>query len=199
MAVDDHLPAHLERIGLQLTAAAHDLYGSTSTNQRQTWPRRLWATLARAPRIAVAACGAGVAAAVAVALVVATAGAPPAYALTANSNGSYTLTINDIATAVPQVNAEFAKLGINAKAIPVTSSCTASDAAHWPLMAADPSESTSETITLDSANIPAGSIAIVAAEETPSGVRLDMGTTSESPLPTCLNSNQPAPVITPRP
>lgn len=196
MTTDDRLPTHLERIGLQLTAAAHNLYGSTSTIERQTWPRRLWVTLARAPRIAVAGGSAGVAAAVAVAVVLATAGAPPAYALTANGNGSYTLTVNDLATAVPQVNAEFTKLGINAEAIPVTPNCTAAQAANWPLMAPDPSTSMSETITIDNANIPAGSTAIVAAEQTPSGVRLDMGTTAVSPLPSCLNSNQAAPVVT---
>ncbi|MGH2871608.1 MAG: hypothetical protein ACRDL5_03995, partial [Solirubrobacteraceae bacterium] len=136
MTTDDHLPAHLERIGLQLTAAAENLYELSSPSERQSWPRRLSATLARAPRIAVAGTSAGVAAAVAVTLVIATTGAPPAYALTANGNGSYTLTINDLATAFPQVNAEFAKLGVNAKAIPVTPNCTAPN--QLPLNAANP-------------------------------------------------------------
>lgn len=107
-----------------------------------------------------------------------------------------TLTVNDIATAVPQVNAEFAKLGINATAIPVTPNCTVQDGASSALMAPDESLSMSESITIGNAYIPAGLTAVIAAEQTSSGVRLSMGTTN-SPLPSCLNSNQAAPVITP--
>ncbi|MGH2860891.1 MAG: hypothetical protein ACRDLT_05195 [Solirubrobacteraceae bacterium] len=197
MTADDHLPAHLERIGLQLTAAAEDLYGSTATSERQTWLRRQWATLVRAPRIAVAGGGAGLVAAVAVTLVIATTGAPPAYALTANSNGSYTLTMNDIATAVPQVNAEFQRLGIKAVVIPVTPNCTAPDTGI-PLLAPTQAFGMSQSVTIDNANISAGDTGFIAAEQTPSGVRFAMGTT-DGALPACINSNQPAPVITPGP
>lgn len=145
--------------------------------------------------ISTAATGLAAVAAAAVLLVSATTNTPPAYALTPHADGTYTLTLNDIATAVPQVNAEFAKLGINATAIPVTSNCTAPDAAKFPLMAPT-AVSTSQSVTIDNADIPAGLTGVVAAEQTSSGVRLSMGTTA-SPLPSCLNSNQAAPVFTP--
>lgn len=140
--------------------------------------------------ISMAATGVAVIAAATVLVVSAATSTSRAYALTAEGNGSYTLTINDLATAVPQVNAAFAQLGINAKAIPVTSDCTARDPFPGPR-----GLSMSQSITIDNADIPAGTTAVIAAEQTPSGVRLSMGTTA-APLPSCLNSNVTAPVVT---
>ncbi len=191
MTTQDQLPAHLERIGCQLSAAAHDLYGPSARPHRRAWPRRAWGTFARLPRVAMAGAGAGVAAAVAAVLLFATAGAPPAYALTPSGNGTYTLTINDIATAIPALNAKLKQLGINMTVIPVTPTCTAPDDGV-PLVGGWPASTVNETITLDQANIPAGSQGILAVYQSPSGggVDLDLGSvTGSGPLPPCLNPN----------
>lgn len=148
-------------------------------------------TRSRPVVIGTAATGVAAVAVAAVLVVSATTTTPPAYALTPHADGSYTLTIHELATAVPQVNAEFAKLGINAKAIPVKSNCT--NTAPFP----GPGPlNMSQSITIDNADIPAGTTGLVAAEQTPTGVRLAMGTTAASPLPACFNSTLAAPVIT---
>lgn len=144
----------------------------------------------RGRRLAVGAGGLAAATAAAVLVLSSTSGTPPAYALTANGNGSYTLTINDLQTAIPEVNAEFAKLGVHAKAIPVTSTCTAPDTAGIPLFDYGQT-SMSTSMTVDNANIPSGWTAFLAVEQMPDGhVAMALGT-SPAPLPACLNSNQP--------
>ena len=50
------------------------------------------------------------------------AAAPPAYALTQNSNG--TVSINNIMTAITALNARLAQKGIDETVIPATASCT---------------------------------------------------------------------------
>jgi hypothetical protein len=188
MTTDDRLPAHLERIGCQLTAAAENLYGLSSPSEPQAWPRRLWAMLARAPRVAVASAGAGVAAAVALVLVFATTGAPPAYALTANSNGTYTITINDIAAAIPALNAKLKRLGIDTTVVPVTTTCTAPNDGVG-LVGGWPASTLNQTITLDQANIPAGSRGVIAVYQSPSGgIDLTIATKKGS-IPSCLNAS----------
>ncbi len=148
------------------------------------------------PRVAVGAGGVAAATAAAVLLLSGTSGTPPAYALTVNGNGSYTLTINDLQTAIPEVNAEFAKLGVHAEAIPVTSTCAAPDTAGIPLF--DYGEaSMSTSMTVDNANIPAGWTAFLAVEQMPDGhIAMALGTTAAT-LPACLNSNQPVTIGTP--
>jgi hypothetical protein len=131
-----------------------------------------------------------VAAAVAAVLLSATAGAPPAYALTASGNGTYTLTVNNIATAIPALNANFNQLGMNMTVIPVTTTCTAPNDGV-PLVGGWPASTLNETLTLDQANIPAGNQGVIAVYQTPSGgVDLDLGSvTGSGPLPSCLNPN----------
>lgn len=143
--------------------------------------------------IGTAATGLAAVAAAATLIVSATASTPPAYALTPHADGSYTLTINDLATAVPRIDAEFAKLGINAKAVPVTASCTAQNTTGIPLLGPE-AMSMSQSVTINNANIPAGNTELIAAEQTSSGVRLSIGNTA-TPLPACLNSNQAPPTI----
>lgn len=129
-------------------------------------------------------------AAAAVLLFGGTAGAPPAYALTPNGNGTYTLKINDIATAIPALNAKLKQLGINMTAIPVTTTCTAPNDGV-PLVGGWPASTLNETITLDQTNIPAGTQGVLAVYQTPSGgVDLDVASiTGSGPLPPCLNPN----------
>lgn len=141
----------------------------------------------RGPRLAVGAGGLAATAA-AVLVLTGTFSTPPAYALTANGNGSYTLTINDLQAAIPEVNAEFAKLGIHARAIPVTSTCTA-PYTGFPLFDYGKANM-SESLTVDNANIPVGWTAFLAVEEMPDGhVAMALGTTV-APLPACLNSSE---------
>jgi hypothetical protein len=47
----------------------------------------------------------------------------PAYALIRNADRTVTVTVHDLAAATPQVNAEFARLGIDWAVIPVTRGC----------------------------------------------------------------------------
>ncbi len=161
------------------------------------------ALLARAPRLALASGIASLAAVAAVVAVFATTGTPPAYAVTQNANGTYTITINDITTGVPALNAKLKQLGIDATAVPVTTTCTASSDGV-PLIAGSsslteriqarlsPANATAGSegvVTLDQANIPAGSQGVIAAYRSPSGqIDLTIATTSGS-VPSCLNAN----------
>lgn len=128
--------------------------------------------------------------AAAVVAITTAASAPPAYALTPTGNGTYTLKINDIAAAIPALNAKLKQLGINMIAIPVTTTCTAPNDGV-PLVGGWPASTLNQTITLDQANIPAGSQGVLAVYQSPSGgVDLDIGSVSGSgPLPPCLNPN----------
>jgi hypothetical protein len=185
MTPQTDLPPHLERFGRQLVAAAHEQADAAPTRKRR-WRRP---TLIVTPVV--------VAAVVAAVVLITTAGptTSKAYALTPNGNGSYTLTINDIATAVPQLNAAFERLGIHAKAIPVTADCVPEKGTFVPpLMSSNNAPPTTESITLSNRNVPAGWTVYIAAEETPAGVRLTLGSTA-APLPSCMNSNEVPPVI----
>jgi hypothetical protein len=82
----------------------------------------------RAPRRLLVGGGATATAAIAAAAVVAfsaTGGATPAYAMTQNADGSYTFTINDLATAAPELNAKFKQLGIDETVVTASASCPA--------------------------------------------------------------------------
>lgn len=174
-----------------------DLVATHSADQIQL-PRTTHRSMRgyRGPRLAAGAGGLAAATAAAVLVFSGTSGTSPAYALTANGDGSYTLTINDLQTAIPEVNAEFAKLGVQARAIPVTSTCTARDTAGIPLQQFG-TANMSESITVDNANIPAGSTAFLAVEQTRDGhVAMSIGTTA-APLPACLNSGQPISIGSP--
>jgi hypothetical protein len=65
----------------------------------------------------------GVIAATVVLLVSVTTSTQPAYALTHNRDGSITVTINDLQTAIPELNARFAAMGVDETVIPITQSC----------------------------------------------------------------------------
>jgi hypothetical protein len=139
---------------------------------------------------------AGVTGITAVALTVAlsaTTAVQKAYALTENPNGTLTLTLSDAATAIPEVNAEFAKMGIAAKVIPVTATCTVTNTGGISLNPPTAGVTASSSVTF-STDIPAGWTDFIAAEQTPSGVREVYGSSSQ-PLPACLNSNQAPPTI----
>jgi microcystin-dependent protein len=191
MTTHEQLPAHLERIRFQLVAAAEDLYGPGNLSDVSPWWHRVGAMLARAPRVALAGAGAAVTATAGVALVLATAGAPPAYALTSNGNGSYAITINNITTGIPALNAKLRQLGIDTTAVPVTNTCDAPNDGVSLIGGWSPS-TLNETITLDQADIPAGSHGVLAAYQSPSGgIELTIATTADS-VPSCLNADDTA-------
>lgn len=161
------------------------------------------ALLARVPRLALASGIASFAAVAAVVVIFATAGAAPAYALTRNANGTYTITINDITTGVPALNAKLKQLGIDTTAVPVTTTCTApsdgvpliggssslTERMKASLSPANSTNGSEGVVTLDQANIPAGSHGVIAAYQAPSGqIDLTVATTTGS-IPSCLNAS----------
>lgn len=100
----------------------------------------------RHPRRTILTFGAAVVTAVAatLALLLGAATTPlPAYALTRNTDGTVTVTVHDLAAAIPQLNAKFARLGIDETVIPITRGCATPAGA---LLA--PASSLNESLTL---------------------------------------------------
>jgi hypothetical protein len=127
--------------------------------------------------------GAGLATAAVLAFT-ATTSAPPAFAVTSNADGTVTVTLNDV-SAITSLNAELARDGLNAKAVPLTADCPTRGFPHGMPAGTNPS---AYTITIVPREIPAGSTAIVAASENASGqVSLVQGAWP-SPGPSCINS-----------
>jgi hypothetical protein len=110
-------------------------------------------------------------------------GAPPAYALTGVAGGAYTVSLNDLATGIPALNARFAHLGIRETVVRVTAHCTASS--FDPIQVRP--EAMTRTVTVNNREIPPGYRGFIAAERLPDGrVRLAQGTTAE-PIPSCFS------------
>jgi hypothetical protein len=128
-----------------------------------------------------------VAAAAAVLVLTATT-STPAYAVTTNSDGTVTVTLNDVA-AIATLNAELARDGIAARAIPLTADCPVHGFPNPMPAGTDPS---TYTITIVPREIPAGYTAVVAVGENASGqVELAQGA-FRSPVPVCFNSSPTA-------
>lgn len=163
---EDHLWTHLV-----------DHHGADRVRAKQPASRR------QSRLIAITATATAVAAALAVTLVLsATTSTPPAYALTHNADGTVTVTLNDIATGIPALNAEFAKLGIRETAVPIVAGCTAKGT--FP-PEAGPGDM-SQAQTLGNQWIPAGYNGFVAVKQTsPGHILLNMGT-MRGPIPSCF-------------
>ena len=172
---------------------------------RMRLPRRAFARLTRVPRLVLASGVVSLAAVACVVVIFATAGAPRAYALAQNANGTYTITINDIATGVPALNVKLKQLGIDATAVPVTAACTAPGpndgvpkGGGSPSLTMKMRETLSPALardgsggvtTLDQADIPSGSEGVIAAYQSPSGqINLAFSTTTGC-VPSCLNTS----------
>lgn len=113
-------------------------------------------------------------------------GAPPAYAVTTEPDGTVAVTLNEI-SAISGLNAELAQDGLRAKAVPVTAGCPTR--AFQNAMPAGTNPST-YTITIVPADIPAGYTAIVAVAQNAAGqVTLTQGAWP-NPGPSCI-STQP--------
>jgi hypothetical protein len=173
-----------------------------------TFEDRLWSALVRehgdqmqlpkvsartTPRRPALITGTALAAAVAAAAVIILTAttSTPAYAVTRNSDGTVTVTLDDVA-AITALNAELARDRIAAKAVPLTADCPTPGFPNALPAGTNPSR---YTITIVPADIPAGYTAIVAASQNSSGeVRLAQGALP-SPGPSCINS---APLFVPR-
>jgi hypothetical protein len=128
---------------------------------------------------------AGAAAAVVVALTTTT--TAPAFAVTDNTDGSITVTLREI-SALSGLNAEFARRGLNARALPMSASCPTKGFGN--ALPAGTNFNTF-TITLDPRDVPDGYTAVVAATQTASGkVELVQGAVPP-PVPACLNTEIP--------
>jgi hypothetical protein len=60
-------------------------------------------------------------------LVTASTGAPPAYAVTQNADGSYTIVLRRLTVGIPALNAKFRQLGIAETVIPIKAGCHSPD------------------------------------------------------------------------
>lgn len=107
--------------------------------------------------------------------------APPAYALTPVAGGSYTVSLNDLSTGIPALNAKFAQLGIRETVVPIVAGCTASS--FDPQAGAG---SMTQTVTVSNRYIPPGYRGFIAAERLPDGrVGLAQGAIAR-PIPSCF-------------
>jgi hypothetical protein len=130
----------------------------------------------------------GTAVAVAAVVIVTATTSTPAYAVTTNSNGTVTVTLNDV-KAITALNAELARDGIAAKAIPLTADCPIHGFPNPMPAGTDPS---TYTITIVPADIPPGYTAVLAVGQNASGqIALAQGA-FPSPVPACFNSTPTA-------
>jgi hypothetical protein len=114
----------------------------------------------------------------------ATTSTPSAYALTANPDGSVTITIHDLTAAIPALNAKFAEMGIDETVIPIQAGCSTRGLVNYP--GATMSEPL--TFTPGHKNLPPGWDGVLAAEQLPNGkVALTIGS-RKPPLPSCFSN-----------
>lgn len=185
-AFEDRLWKHL--------AAEHGADAVTSVRGRAAVPvgPRAWFERARRPPVAITAGAIVIIAAAAVAVVLlvsATASTQPAYALTQNPDGSITVTFNDLQTAIPQLNARFAAMGIDETVIPITKGCTTKMS-----VPAYPRADTSDTLTFTPNEghqyLAPGFDGVLAAGYSSSGRLLVFIGALQPPLPTCFPPTQ---------
>jgi hypothetical protein len=124
-----------------------------------------------------------VAAAAAVLVLTATT-STPAYAVTTHSDGTVTVTLNQI-SAIATLNAELARDGIAARAIPLTADCPIRGFPNAMPAGTNPS---TYTITIVPSEIPAGYTAVVAVGENASGQILLAQGAFPAPVPVCFNT-----------
>jgi hypothetical protein len=177
-ALWNHLVEHHDADRIRVAPAV-------ATSERARRPRR---------SLALGTAVAGVAAvAAAVFALTASTGTTPAYALTPASDGTYTLTLNDMTTGIPALNARLAQLGIHTTVVPITAGCPATG--MEPIEAPSGSLSMSQTVTIGNRWIPDGYHGFVAAAQEPDGqILMAMGTTPQ-PIPSCFPAT-PA-IVTP--
>jgi hypothetical protein len=113
--VNDNLPPSLNRFAAELERAIR--------REDSRRDRRLGRVLLARPRLlagtTVGAAGTGAV----LALVLSAAGSSPAFAVTRNRDGSYSVTLRSL-RAIPAANAKLARMGVPARFVPVRATCT---------------------------------------------------------------------------
>jgi hypothetical protein len=143
------------------------------------------------PRRLLVGGGAAALATVSAAAVVAfsvTGGATAAYAMTQNADGSYTFTINDLATAAPELNAKFRQLGIEETVVAASASCPASSNITDELQIY-PGEKLTDTLTVEPGGkwLEPGYTGVIGAEQLPDGdVAMTMEAVPPADVPACF-------------
>jgi hypothetical protein len=114
--------------------------------------------------------------------------APPAYALTKHADGSITVTIHQLATAVRALNARFARMGIDEKVVPVKASC-ATPAAP-PMSFVDPHLRANDTLTFTPGRkgLQPGYAGVLAAQQLPHGHIAMAMEWIKPPVPSCFST-----------
>lgn len=139
---------------------------------------------------------AGLAAAIAALVLVLgeTTATPAAYALTPHGDGTYTVSLKNLATGIPALNAKFKELGIRETVIPIKHNCSESKLLG-PF--AYPGASMSEAVTVGNKWLTPGQHGFLAAKQMPDGtVVLAIGS-SANPLPPCFPEKPNNGTITP--
>jgi hypothetical protein len=150
-----------------------------------------------ASRRVLLATGAGGVAVAAAAGALAAGGGTPAYAVTANSDGTVTVAVYQ-ASGIAQANAKLHQLGDNVVVVPVGPGCPSINSLPAPAVSprgpvsVGGSGPAGGSITVDAHGVPAGDIMVVGVETSGQGVAVGARLTSP-PAPTCVSlPSQPA-------
>ena len=104
-----------------------------------------------------------------------TATSAPSFAVTRNSNGTVTVTINQIA-GVSGANTELAVLGVSATAVPIVQRCTAAlqllpKESSFPILPS-PGSGLPQSVTIEPSAIPAGDTVVLAVAQIAGGIQM---------------------------
>lgn len=125
---------------------------------------------------------------IATAGVLALSAAPAAFAVVKNSDGTVTITLNEL-SSLAALNQKLSQEGIPFTAVPMSTTCPASGSISiLPSSPREPAQPPKSAITIDATQIPNGDVGVLGATETSSGrVELVAGAATP-PTPSCLNS-----------
>jgi hypothetical protein len=108
--------------------------------------------------------------------------------LTQNADGSITITINDLQTAIPQLNARLAEMGVDETVVPITESCpTQMSVPEYPQSAAH--DKLTFTVNQGRKYLAPGFDGVLAAGYTSSDQLLVFIGAMKPPLPACFPPN----------
>jgi hypothetical protein len=150
-----------------------------------------------ASRRALLATGAGGIAVATAAGALAAGGGTPAYAVTANRDGTVTLAVYQ-APGIAQANAKLRQLGDNVVVVPVRPGCPSITSLPAPAVppqgsvSVGGSGSADGSITVDAHGVPAGDIMVVGVETSGQGAQVGARLTSP-PAPSCVSLPSPPP------
>jgi hypothetical protein len=138
----------------------------------------------------------GLAAAAATAGVLATGSGAPAYAVTANHDGSINLAVYK-ESGIAQINAKLRELHSRVVVVPVRAGCPAIGSLPHPdvhpqgLTTVESGRAGTGAITVSAQGIPAGDILVVGAETTAHGAQMTSAVITKAPAPGCVSIAPP--------